>query len=311
MSFQYSIKFPIIPFQKIHENTQFILIGSCFTENIGTKLSFAGYDVTLNPFGIVFNPLSIALSIQRIIKNEEYKLSDLIQNHENRFVSFHHHGVFSGFDDEKVITQINLSLNNAHNKLKTANTLIITLGSAWIYEHLTSNQVVANCHKIASSQFKKRLLEVNEVVISLQETLTLIKKTYSNINIILTISPVKHLRDGVIENQQSKATLILAINELLKDAYPSFYYFPAYEIVTDELRDYRFFESDFAHPNQMAIDYIWERFKLSCFTEKALEKSFEAEKINKQLTHKTLHNELLIESLEQRIMAYLEKFKNK
>jgi hypothetical protein len=240
MSISFFIKFPIDPFKIIKEDSKIVLVGSCFTEHIGNRLNMAGFKTTINPFGILFNPLSIANSINRILNLEVYKKEDLTLNQEGRFVSFDHHGRFSGQDADKVIEEINTSLMGANEAIKTADIIIVTLGSAWVYKHLKGNMIVANCHKIPNHEFEKELMDVQTIVSSLNETLKKIRIHNPDSKILLTISPVKHMRDGIIENQRSKATLILAINELLKSGDNDRYYFPAYEIVTDELRDYRF-----------------------------------------------------------------------
>lgn len=309
MSIRFSIKFPINPFKIIKEDSKIVLIGSCFTEHIGNRLNMAGLKTTINPFGILFNPLSIANSINRILNLEVYTKEDLTLNQEGRFVSFDHHGRFSGPDADKAVDEINTALMGANKAIIAANILIVTLGSAWVYKHLSKNKIVANCHKIPNHEFEKELLDVQTIVSSLKETLKKIRVHNPDCKILFTISPVKHLRDGVVENQRSKATLILAISKVLKSGDNNTYYFPAYEIVTDELRDYRFFEADHAHPNQLAIDYVWQRFVETCFTEKAIEKATEAERLSKALVHKSLHTEAVNENLEQKIKRYLEKYK--
>lgn len=307
MAVSFFIKFPIEPFKIIKESSEVLMIGSCFTEHIGNKLSNAGFKTTLNPFGILFNPISISNSINRIVNEELYQKSELHKNQEERFVSFDHHGRFSGNEPERVIEEINSSVINAHKNLKSADCIIITLGSAWVYRYLKQNRIVANCHKIPNKEFEKELLEAETVVSSLKRAIEDLKTVNPNIKIVFTISPVKHLRDGVVENQRSKATLILAIDALLKSSYENLFYFPAYEIVTDELRDYRFFETDHVHPNQLAIDYVWERFTETCFTPKAIEKTAEAESITKALEHKTLHLDKQNENLNKRIKEYINK----
>lgn len=308
MTVSFSIKFPIEPFSIVKEDSEILMIGSCFTEHIGNKLNNAGFKTTLNPFGILFNPISISNAISRIVKEELYKKSELHKNQEERFVSFDHHGRFSGNKPDKVLEEINSSLINAHKNLKSADCIIVTLGSAWVYKYLEQNRIVANCHKIPNKEFEKELLEIETIVSSMNRAIDDLKSVNPNIKIVFTISPVKHLRDGIIENQRSKATLILAIEALLKSSNKNLYYFPAYEIVTDELRDYRFFETDHAHPNQLAIDYVWERFIETCFTTKAIEKANEAENITKALAHKTLHSEMQNENLDKRIKEYIKKY---
>ncbi|MFM9944591.1 MAG: GSCFA domain-containing protein [Bacteroidia bacterium] len=308
MTVSFSLKFPIEPFKIITEKSEILMFGSCFTEHIGNKLLSTGFKTTINPFGILFNPISLANAIKRISQKEIYNNAELLKNHEDRFVSFDHHGRFSGNDADKVIEEINDSLIEANKSLKSSNCIFITLGSAWVYRHIIQNRVVANCHKIPNSEFKKKLLDIDTIVNSLTNVINEIREINADIKIIFTISPVKHLRDGVVENQQSKATLILAMADILKNKKREVYYFPAYEIVTDELRDYRFFETDHAHPNQMAIDYVWERFVETCFTPKAIEKSAEAENLIKALNHKPLYNDGTNENLKYRIKSYLDKY---
>ncbi len=308
MAIRFSIKLPIEPFKIIKENSTIFMIGSCFAEHIGNKLNNVGYKTIVNPFGILFNPISISNSIASIITNKQFATTDLIQIQDGRYVSLSHHGSCSGLIAETVKDDINSSIIKAHHDLKYSDTLIITLGSAWVYTYLKTETIVANCHKIPNKEFSKRLLDVAEIVDSLNKAILLIKGLNPKLNIIFSISPVKHLRDGVVENQQSKAALILAIAELIKQREANLFYFPAYEIVTDELRDYRFFENDHAHPNQLAIEYVWERFLTSCFDAKAIEKVNEAEQISKALNHKPLHFDQKNENLQERINLYLDKY---
>ena len=309
MGVSFSINFPIEPFKIIRENSEIFLMGSCFTEHIGTKLNNAGFKTFVNPFGILFNPVSITNAIKRIVNKQVYSIGELIKNQEGRYCSFDHHGFFSNIDKDKTIDEINVALLEAHENLKKTECIIITLGSAWIYRHIGLNKLVANCHKLPNTEFEKQLLSVDKLVDSIKEAIVHIRTINPNSKIIFTISPVKHLRDGIVENQQSKASLIMALGECLKAKDENLYYFPAYEIVTDELRDYRFFEADHCHPNQLAIDYVWERFTETCFSPKAIEKALDAEKLNKALAHKTLHNVELNENLMQRINNYLKKYK--
>jgi len=309
MGINFSIKFPIKAVQIIEPESKIFLVGSCFTENIGNKLNQAGFQTLINPFGILFNPISIGTCLQKIIGNVQYQEDDLLLNHENRYVSFDHHGSYSGNKADVVISQINKSISEAHLFLMSTDFLIITLGSAWVYNYLKQNRIVANCHKVPAYQFEKQLLEVMQISDVIQEVINTLKEFNPNLKILFTISPVKHLRDGVIENQRSKATLILALNQILNKKNNWIHYFAAYEIVTDELRDYRFYETDHAHPNQVAIDYIWERFIETFFTPSSIEKIFQVEKLIKALGHKTLHTDYLKENnLKQRILAYLDKY---
>lgn len=309
MDTTFFIKFPIPAHLCVTPQSNFWLIGSCFTEHIGKKLNESGFEKAINPFGILFNPVSIHRALQRIVSREYYSEEELFLTHEKRYVSFDHHGRFSGQDSHLVVEEINRSINIAYENLKKADIVIITLGSAWVYKLLSSGNVVANCHKVPAKEFAKSLLTSSEISNALKGIKDCLLQINPDAKIIWTISPVKHLKDGVVENQVSKASLILAVHQLIEETKD--YYFPAHEIVTDELRDYRFFEKDLAHPNLLAVEYVWERFLQTCFFPEALEKAQEAESLNKLLQHNTLHEEVNSESLRKRINDFQKKFPNK
>lgn len=309
MSISFSLKFDIKPFKIINAESKILLCGSCFTENIGEYLLNSGFETSINPFGIIYNPFSISNSLNYIIDKKQFCEADLFFTHEKRYVSFEHHGWFSGFEKLKVLDEINLQINNAHNFLKTADCLIITLGTAWAYKHLKQNKIVANCHKIPAIEFKKELLEIETICESLTAMIEKLIKFNKNIKIIFTISPVKHLADGIVENQQSKATLILSVKNLIEKYKDFSFYFPAYEIVTDELRDYRFYENDHAHPTTLATEYVWERFVDSCFDNEAKGKMGEALKIGKYINHRQISaNKSPNEDFIKRINLFLKKY---
>jgi len=306
MDSEFFIKFEIPPFPCVQTQSDFFLIGSCFTEHIGKRLNDSGFQTDVNPFGILFNPISIHQALKRIVSQDHYHQEHLFLNHEKRYVSFDHHGRFSGSDSKLVLEEINHSIDSACNRLKKADIIIITLGSAWVYKLLSSNKVVANCHKVPAKEFAKVLLTVSEIITALQGIQDCFNKANSDAKLIWTVSPVKHLKDGVVENQISKASLIMAVYQIVKEEKN--YYFPAYEIVTDELRDYRFFERDHSHPNLLAIDYVWERFLQTCFEPEALEKVKEAQSLNKLLKHKKLHEDSIEDSLRSRILNFMNKY---
>jgi hypothetical protein len=240
------------------------LIGSCFTEQIGKKLSIHKFSVLDNPNGILFNPTSISKSIASYMDNKQYSESDLFYQNEC-WNSWEHHSRFSHPDKKMCLEGINESQSIAHDFFKKADWLLITLGSAFVYE-LENKNVVANCHKVPTDKFKKQLLPIEDVFAGLQ---TMIEKTLAfnpALNIIFTISPVRHLRDGFVENNRSKATLIQAVHRLTEKNNNCFY-FPAYELIIDDLRDYRFFAEDMVHPNYAATNYVWEKFIATCIDE--------------------------------------------
>ena len=261
----FRLEFTPKPFDiKINHQQNLLLIGSCFTEQIGTKLANHKFTVLDNPNGILFNSASIAKSISSYIGNKQYIEEDIFYQNEC-WNSWEHHSRFSHPDKRICLEVINGSQNKAHEFLNQANWLLITLGSAFVYE-LENKDVVANCHKVPTDKFTKRLLSTDEVFNGL---ITMIKEAVAFnplLNIIFTISPVRHLRDGFVENNRSKATLIQAVHQLVENNSNCFY-FPAYELVMDDLRDYRFFAEDMVHPNYAATNYVWEKFIATCIDE--------------------------------------------
>lgn len=247
------------------------LIGSCFTENIAEKFAKHKFTILENANGIVFNPVSVAETIMNAINNKHYTATDLF-NYNEAWHSWQHHSRFSAPIINNALQKINHSTQQAHDFLKTADYLFITLGSAWVYTltNLASNAtigtVAANNHKAPANWFNKRLMEISQVITVLATMLDRLGAFNPNIKVIFTISPVRHLREGVIENNRSKAILITAVHHLINQL-PNLYYFPAYELVIDDLRDYRFFAEDLVHPNYYATQYVWEKLVGACMNE--------------------------------------------
>ncbi|MBL7703525.1 MAG: GSCFA domain-containing protein [Ferruginibacter sp.] len=262
---EFRLDFTPKPFDiKISHQQKLLLIGSCFTEQIGTKLANHKFTVLDNPNGILFNPVSITKSIASYISNKQYTEASLFYQNEC-WNSWEHHSRFSHPDKNICLQAINESQNKAHAFLKKADWLLITLGSAFVYE-LDNKAVVANCHKVPTDKFNKRLLTVDEVFTDLQNLIDKAVVFNPELKIIFTISPVRHLRDGFVENNRSKATLIQAVHQLAEKNNNCFY-FPAYELIIDDLRDYRFFAEDMVHPNYAATNYVWEKFMAACIDE--------------------------------------------
>jgi hypothetical protein len=261
----FRIEFTPKPFDiKINHQQNLMLIGSCFTEQIGTKLANHKFSVLDNPNGILFNPVSICRSISSYIHNKQYQEADLFYQNEC-WNSWEHHSRFSHPDKQACLAGINDSQSKANAFLKHADWLLITLGSAFVYE-LENKEVVANCHKVPTDKFSKRLLSADEIFSDLQQMIEKAVAFNPQLKIIFTISPVRHLRDGFVENNRSKATLIQAVHQLVEKNDHCFY-FPAYELVIDDLRDYRFFAEDMVHPNYAATNYVWEKFIATCIDE--------------------------------------------
>ncbi len=275
--------------QTIRHSDPILTMGSCFADNIAQKLQERYFRVMQNPFGTLYNPLSVAEALSIILTNRKFRSEDLFF-HQNEWHSFWHHSVFSGTDRAAVLLKINEQINEAHRFLQEAQWLFLTFGTAYVYYHLPEKRPVANCHKLPENEFERRLIRVDEVVESIQALLQNLRVLNSKIKIVLTVSPIRHIRDGLVQNQRSKATLILAVQELCRqDA--SLMYFPSYEILMDDLRDYRFYEANLTHPNDQAVQYIWEKFGAMFFdreTEKASE-AFAA--LTSALKHKPLHPE--------------------
>ncbi|WP_158974392.1 GSCFA domain-containing protein [Cellulophaga sp. L1A9] len=244
---------------QIDYNSQLVLLGSCFVENIGSKLSHFKFQSVQNPFGILFHPLAIENLVFRAIHDEKYTEDDVFYLNE-RWQCFDAHSDLSANTKEALLDNLNKGLKVALHQLKQASHLILTLGTAWGYKKLSTEKIVANCHKFPQAAFHKELLSVGAIQESLARIIALIRTVNSTVQCILTVSPVRHIKDGFIENQQSKAHLITAIHGVINFPGEGKEYFPSYEIMMDELRDYRFYAEDMVHPNAVAINYIWEKF---------------------------------------------------
>lgn len=228
---------------KLNHKRPILLIGSCFTEHIGNHLNNCGFNVLINPFGILYNPISIADCLNHCINNQPIDNSNLIL-HDGIWHSWLHHSSFSNIDQQQCLQQCNQAITNTHAFLQLNPIIILTLGTAWVYEY--NGKIVANCHKVPNTLFQKKLLTTDNIIKRFQ--------SLSLQDVIITISPIRHWADTPHGNQLSKSTLLLATNQL------PYSYFPAYEIMMDELRDYRFYDRDMLHPSSLAVDLIWERF---------------------------------------------------
>lgn len=246
------------PAAKIDYQSKIGLIGSCFVENISEKLSYFRFKNWINPHGILFNPKAIEKALVDIKQQKIYARKDLVFENE-LWHSWHHHSDFSSNTASETIANISKHIQQTTTEIKETTHLILTLGTAWVYHHIETDQLVANCHKIPQKFFVKKILSIDEIVASLRNSIALIKKMNPHIQILLTLSPVRHLKDGMLDNSLSKARLLSAIHQVVSESDAS--YFPSYEIVLDDLRDYRFYASDMMHPNQTAIDYVWDIFK--------------------------------------------------
>jgi len=283
MKFRTEVIIPESAF-KIDHRQKIAMIGSCFTSNIGERLEDDKFDVSINPYGILFNPMSVAKAVEACVNqcfiSEEY----LIDTGE-QWVSLDHHSQFNSADKKEVMDEINNSILKAKNYYNNADVLIVTLGTAWVYRYNKTEEYVANCHKIANKEFTKELLKVSEIVETYESVLLNLRASNRKLKVIFTVSPVRHWKDGVVENNQSKAVLQLAIKELVSQ-FDYVSYFPSYEIVMDELRDYRFYKEDMLHPNDVAVDYIYQKFKATYYSSETLLLNQKIKKIKLAVNHR-------------------------
>ena len=268
-----------------------MMLGSCFSDNIGQRLRQACFDIEINPFGTLYNPASIACGIDAIIKCRRYSLDDLFQiEGDKRWHSFSHHSSYSSVDSNAMLETINEKVADAHEMLTRVSTLIITFGTAWVYESHDTGMVVSNCHKLPASRFNRRMMSIEEIVSKWRGVIADIKSLNESVRVLFTVSPIRHLRDGAHENQLSKSTLLLAINQLEREC-DNVIYFPSYEIMNDDLRDYRFYASDMTHPSEVAVDYIYELFSHSFFDDDTMMLAEKCVKLSKRLLHKPMSDD--------------------
>ncbi len=280
------VELPIKRLTISHRN-EILLLGSCFANNIGTKLIERKFNADVNPFGILYNPLSIATALNRIVDGVPFDAnSPELQYYGNKWHSMLHHGDFSHKECSEMLTLINSRLMQAHERVKRCSLLMITFGTSYVYRRLADNMVVGNCHKLPATMFKRELLDVATIVDTMQAALEHLLSVAPNVKVLFTVSPIRHLRDGAHDNQISKSTLLLAIDELCRRFSKNTLYFPAYEIQLDELRDYRYYADDMVHPSSLAVEYIWESF-CKCFFEQTTELlNKDIENINRALLHR-------------------------
>lgn len=290
MSFFTEIKIPEFPW-KMDYSKRMMFFGSCFSENIGQQLTDLKFDIDLNPFGILFNPISIANSLRILMEKRVFTQADLFKD-QGRWNSFSHHSRFSDVNREAALEKINDRIALSHEFLLKADFLMITFGTSWVYELKETGKVVTNCHKVPSSQFKRFRLDVSEITEVYRELLSELWRFNPNLKLVFTVSPIRHWKDGAVENQVSKAALLLAIDRLFKGfGNKQIGYFPSYELMMDELRDYRFYAEDMLHISPVAIDYIFDRFARAMITNESLKVTKEVVKIRKAVLHRPVNAE--------------------
>ena len=241
--------------QTIHYGDGLLFLGSCFADEVGSICRGLGFDAMVNPFGVLYNPASIAQSVERLNSGMPFSHDEVIRVGEGQYCTFSHNTAFWRLSEEALLEYVNLSLGTAQERFVMAKWVIVSLGTSWVFRNKENGQVVSNCHKLPANQFERHFLSMEQS----SECLSEIVHRHPEKQFIFTVSPLRHLKDGLHENQLSKAALLLAVDQVCKQ-YDNAHYFPAYEILLDELRDYRFYKEDMVHPTEQAVQYIWERF---------------------------------------------------
>ncbi|MDU1904255.1 MAG: GSCFA domain-containing protein [Dysgonomonas sp.] len=288
MEFRKKIDIPVSDLQISH-HSRMMLLGSCFIENIGQKLQEYKFNANINPFGISYNPASICQSLEILLDKKDFTEKDIF-HHEGLYHTFFHHSAFSEEDKNQFLSNINNHREKASEDLKNADILFITFGTSYIYTQKQTNKVVSNCHKLPANHFERRRLSVSEIVDSWKSILFRLREVNPALKILFTVSPIRHWKDGAHNNQISKSVLLLSIDEL-SNSSDDIYYFPSYEIVLDELRDYRFYAEDMIHPNDTAIRYIWERFTETYFDKETIQINKQWQNIHKAISHRPFNEQ--------------------
>lgn len=296
---------------QINYHSKIVLLGSCFSDNIGHQLNYFKFQATQNPFGILFHVKAIEKLIINAINKKLYTAEDLIYNNE-RWHCFDAHSNLSSPNKEVLLNNLNNAVLTTEKAIKEASHIVITLGTSWVYRFIESDTIVANCHKIKQKSFLKEILSIDETVESLEAIIALIKTINPKITFLFTVSPVRHLKDGFIENTQSKAHLIAAVHQCI-NLKKNIHYFPSFEIMMDELRDYRFYAEDMIHPNTTAIAYIWEKFTETWFLENTKQTMKQVDTIQKGISHKPFNkdskeHQLFIEKLSEKKDKLMQQF---
>lgn len=327
MDFRTAIK-PAPATIRVDHSSGIMMLGSCFSDNIGRRLLDGLFDVDVNPMGTLYNPASIASALDDIMERREFAAADLFE-HDGRWHSFAHHSRFSGTDPEKVLKGINSRLRTAHDNLRLGRVLIVTLGTAWIFSLRATGRVVSNCHKLPQAMFERSRMSVSDIVTLWQPLLSRLREFNPSLQVIFTVSPIRHLADGAHGNQLSKATLLLAVDALIEaastvmpteavcpdgtilliDPVPpmAMEYFPAYEALMDDLRDYRFYAADMTHPSETAADYVYSLFASSHMSEATRGLAAACRKVTRRLAHRPMTDDkAAIERFEQSTLQLVE-----
>ena len=294
----------------LERDDQIIAIGSCFVEHITNHLLQSRFRINSNPAGILYNPLSISHCLHSLV-NTQHLPEKYIVERDGLYHSLMHHGRLSSPRRDELLNKIKSSIAKGRESIRQAKLLIVTLGSALAFRHLATDTIVANCHKIPQNEFHKEELSVETMYESMHKVLREILSINANLQILFTVSPVRYIRDGLIESQHSKARLLVMTHRIVK-AFDCCYYFPAYELVLDDLRDYRFFKSDMIHPNEIAIQYVLDIFIKQYLSPSAREFLKEMKSLHLSLMHKPIHPASATNrEFLTRLLSRIEKLKGK
>lgn len=296
----------------IDYQSKILLFGSCFAENIGEKFEYFKFQNEVNPFGIIFNSVSIEKLIRRIIEKKYFIEKDIFY-HNEAWHCFEVHSELSNLDKDDFLKHLNLLIESTHKHIVSSTHFVITLGTSWVYRDIISHEIVANCHKVMQKQFTKELLSVEVIEKSLLSIISLIKEINPKAKFIFTVSPVRHIKDGFVENQVSKANLLSAVYKVVGSDPVLVSYFPSYEIMMDELRDYRFYAEDMLHPNQTAIDYIWIKFFENYVKEEEFSWMQKVCDVQKAMRHRPFNpdshsHQKFLQNMNQKIDTLVERF---
>jgi hypothetical protein len=290
----------------IDYDSKLLSLGSCFAEHIGDKLTYYKFKTTQNPFGILFHPQVLLNVLEKALSNQAFSAEDVFQQ-DQKWHSFYAHSKLSRTSSLEILAE----LSSAGKELKTAciesSHILITLGTSFVYKHIASGQRVANCHKVPQARFEKQLISVEELHQILSRLVNCIREINPKANIIFTVSPIRHIKDGMIENSRSKSHLISALHSVLEEvSSPKIQYFPSYELMMDEFRDYRFYKRDLIHPSEVAIDMIWEKFMYSFISKGSYEDMAKVEKLQKSFAHRSMDSS---EKTDSKLKVYQYKLK--
>lgn len=291
---------------KIDYSSSVLLLGSCFSENIGGRFAYYQFQELQNPLGILFHPFAIEKFLQRVVKQEEFTGKDVFQ-YQEIYSCFEAHSRMNALSEDEILKNLSSALQETFLFLKKSSHVVITLGTSWIYKHGEQNKYVANCHKIPQKSFHKELSSIAELEKSIQTSVEYIRQLNPDCQFVFTVSPVRHAKDGFVESTRSKSHLITAIHQVL-EGENRLKYFPSYEIMMDELRDYRFYAEDLLHPNKIAIHYIWERFKETWLAEETLPVMKQVEQIRQGLSHRPFNpNSTVHQKFQQKLQQQIEQ----